>query len=306
MTMTSSHADKTGARWLDHASALLAISLLALAGCEPANTTLAPSTQATDASAQPLSADLPKALREVSGLALSDTGKLFAIADEVGRILELDPQTGAVVRHIDIGRPVVTDDFEGLAISNDTITAVTSGGKLYQLDSQPNQTKPSRIVDLHTSERCEIEGLSNADTAGAQWLVCKRTLGDGDDDSVRFLRWNPAQPDRPPEPIDVSNKPILDALGKKNFNPSAVALSDGGRGLLVIAARQRSFALFSLHEDSPAFVLAAPLPDATLHEQAEGLAIARDGRVFIANEGTTGRLFVYPNDAWMHDQAKKK
>ncbi len=254
-----------------------------------------------------MSATFPRALREVSGLALSDAGSLFAIADEVGRILELSPETGAVLRQIDIGRPPVTGDFEGLAIHGGSLFAVTSDGKLYQINTQAEQAQHASLTDLKTSEQCELEGLSNADERGDMWLVCKRTLGDGDDDSVRFLRWNPGQPDAKPEQFDLSNQPILDAIDKKNFNPSAVALTADRQGLLVIAARQRSFARFSL-TDRPMLTHAGRLPDARLHEQAEGLAISSDGRVFIANEGakaTTGRLFVYRDSAWSQHPVKE-
>lgn len=280
-------------------SALLAamFAAFALSACEQEANAPSATPQETTTRSATLITELPRALREVSGLALGNTGGLFAIADEVGRIMELDSTTGAVLRQIDIGRPVVRGDFEGLAVDGSILTAVTSDGIMYRIDARPEQSEATNVVDLNTREQCEIEGLSNADESGALWLICKRTLGDGNDDSVRFLRWSPEQPSNAPEQFDLANRPILEAIDKKKFNPSAIALTSDGRGLLVIAARQQSFALFSL-TNQPEFVLAAALPDAPLHEQAEGLAIDKDGRVFVANEGATGQLFAYPNQSW--------
>ncbi|MCR9278219.1 MAG: hypothetical protein NXH85_09605 [Pseudomonadaceae bacterium] len=281
--------------------ALLLIAVSTLAACEQNGAESTTQTQRLNSTTESSARihELPSALREVSGLALSDTGALFAIADEVGRILELDATTGAALRQIDIGRPPVKGDFEGLAIDGNIISAVTSDGVLYQVDigSQPGEL--IQVIDLDTRDHCEIEGLSNADESGGLWLVCKRTLGDGDDNSVRFLRWDPALANEHPVQFDIANRPILDALDKKDFNPSAIAITQDRRGFLVIAARQKSFAFFQL-TDSPRYIRAGRLIDAPLHAQAEGLAIDKSEALFIANEGAIGRLFAYPAGVWSH------
>ena len=64
--------------------------------------------------------DLPKSLREVSGLAFTADGRLFAHDDERAIVYQLDYSDGAVVKRFALGDPPDEDDFEAIATTSDT------------------------------------------------------------------------------------------------------------------------------------------------------------------------------------------
>src|SRR5262245_26707364 len=75
---------------------------------------------------------LPKAFREVSGLALASDGRLFLHADEFGVVGALDPATGRLVGTFHLGPPVPRADFEGIAVADSQLILVTSQGILFK------------------------------------------------------------------------------------------------------------------------------------------------------------------------------
>ena len=74
---------------------------------------------------------LPDRLNEISGLALTSNGRLFAVGDEVAIIYELDYDRGRIVKRFALGKPVVKGDFEGIAVVDDLIYLTTSAGRVY-------------------------------------------------------------------------------------------------------------------------------------------------------------------------------
>src|SRR5690606_8221903 len=75
---------------------------------------------------------LPPALVEVSGLALSPDGRLFAHGDEQAEVLQIDVRTGARVKGFTLGSPALTGDFEGIAIVGERFFLVTSGATIVE------------------------------------------------------------------------------------------------------------------------------------------------------------------------------
>ncbi|PLX31312.1 MAG: hypothetical protein C0600_06030 [Ignavibacteria bacterium] len=101
---------------------LLAIALLtsalATAGCRMQSESESESAQGGDELEAPTAQfELPKRLKEISGLAVDDRGRLFAHDDESGIVYQLDPMTGKIVKSFRLGRTLVTEDFEGIAIA---------------------------------------------------------------------------------------------------------------------------------------------------------------------------------------------
>jgi hypothetical protein len=54
---------------------------------------------------------LPDKLKEISGLALSSDGRLFAVADEMAVVYEINYTDGKLVRAFALGDPPVPGDF---------------------------------------------------------------------------------------------------------------------------------------------------------------------------------------------------
>ena len=77
---------------------------------------------------------LPKKLQEISGLAMSTDGRLFAHDDESSRISQIDYSNERVVKSFFVGEKTLKKDFEGLAIVNQLFYLVSSDGTLYEFE----------------------------------------------------------------------------------------------------------------------------------------------------------------------------
>src|SRR4051812_43892544 len=74
---------------------------------------------------------MPPELREISGLALTSRGTVFAHDDNSGRISEIDPKTGVVRKGFSlVGNQ--KEDFEAITIAGDDIYLMSSDGKLFR------------------------------------------------------------------------------------------------------------------------------------------------------------------------------
>jgi hypothetical protein len=88
---------------------------------------------------------LPTELHEISGLAVTADGRVFAHGDEDGTVYQLDPRSGRVTKRFalaatgddpDLGKKVrdgrLTGDFEDIAIAGDRFFLISSNGVLLE------------------------------------------------------------------------------------------------------------------------------------------------------------------------------
>ncbi len=230
---------------------------------------------------------LPKPLREVSGLALLDDHTVLAIQDEKAEIYRLDIDSGAVVGRYKLGKPTLKGDFEGLAVHNDRLYLVTSGGRLYTA----NLSAETTITDIESfdtglKERCELEGLTHEGKTGLLWMVCKQVFDRPNDDTLMLFAWSIAAQALVPELTKTI--PLVTSSTRYKLNPSGLAFSPDGARLLVIAARQSAYAWFSWL-DEPRLLSVHKLPAQGKHRQAEGVSITGQGVLLIADEGKKKR-----------------
>ncbi len=239
---------------------------------------------------------LPGRLQEISGLALDEEGRLFAVADEAAVVYQLDYEAGRLLKAFAFGDPVLRGDFEGIAIVAGVVWLVTSDGELYSAPEGEDgeQLDFGRYV-TGLGSRCEVEGLA-ADAGGRLLIACKQARGERP--ALAIHAWSPATRALDPSArIELPQQDILRAIADNRFNPSGIEVDPGTGNLLLIAARQRAVA--ELTADGR-LVAARRLPLGNRHRQPEGITLTRDGRLLIADEGGShkARLAVYrPRDA---------
>ena len=225
---------------------------------------------------------LPRKLREISGLALSPDGDLFAVTDEVALVYQLDYERGRLVKTFAFGDPPIQGDFEGIAWQGDRIHLITSDGMLYSAREMANGERviPAR-VDTGIGRLCEIEGLAAAPGGEDLYIACKGEPRGGNRDYVQIVVWSPASGARVRD-ISVPLRAITDRLKVKHFSPSGVTVDPATGNLLIVAARQKS--LLELTSDGE-IVAARVLPMSDRHRQPEGIELTADGRLLIVDEG---------------------
>jgi uncharacterized protein YjiK len=228
---------------------------------------------------------LHRDLREISGLAVTPDGRLFAHNDEQGVVSELVPCRGDIVKRFAIGRPPVRDDFEGIAIAGDRFFLVTSTGRLYETREGANGAFVTfRAIDTGFGRTCELEGLAFEPRDRVLLVGCKRPLRGPSRGRVTLFRWSldrgaPATPPSITVPLDG------------DFRVTSVEL-DARTGHLVLAAGPQRL----LSEMTSSRALLTRRLDPKLHGQPEGVTLIGDSLLVIADEGSTGpaMLTCYP------------
>ena len=264
--------------------------LLFYLGCEAQNSS-APTLQLDGLEYPPekiVQFKLPGLLREISGLAVDASDRLFAHDDESGVIFLIDYEAGKITKRFQLGEKLVRDDFEGIAVSPEHIYLVTSSGTIYETVEGADAEVVS-YIKYPANLDCEIEGLTHADANNELYAVCKNL--DKGKRGIKIFRWSIAKHRYDSTPVFHLRRKQLLATGFKNYGPSAVTLLSTGR-ILLLASQQKAFILVDL-ANSSAEAIDFPLP--RIHSQAEGLAITSDGNLLIADEGNNkkGRLSVY-------------
>jgi uncharacterized protein YjiK len=240
---------------------------------------------------------LPRRLREISGLALTADGRLFAIADERAEIVELDYRLGEMARRFRVGDPVLAGDFEGLAAHDGALWTVTSDGVLLHFEVGVHRGSVSyERFETGLGERCELEGLAAEHDLGTLLLLCKEVYEDEGREELWLFRWDMAAARLDPEPIRLDARRLWASLGEDEFSPSGLALTPDATALLIVAARQRAVLRLDRATDgSLALDEVIEIPERRSHRQAEGIAVLDSGALVLADEGGNdrGRLAVY-------------
>jgi len=227
---------------------------------------------------------LPKALREISGLDLDESGVLLAHDDEKARVYRIDYRQGTVEVLFQLGEPPVRDDFEGIASHDGTVFLVTSAGTVYQADGGDD---PVRGYERYPTDLpCEIEGLAPWD-ATSLVAVCKH-IHRGDD-VLRIYLWSITDRRYLAEPlVSLGDEAFDDVVADlKKLRPSGITRTSDG-GLLVVGRHGDDPVLLTLGADLRPVGLSR-LPPASHHDQPEGVGLSSDGLLLIADEaGRTG------------------
>ena len=239
--------------------------------------------------------ELPRPLREISGLATTADHRLLAHNDEAGIVFEIDALDGSVVKEFqlaDLADPV-TDDFEGIAVADGWIYLVTSNGRLYECrEGADDEAVLFQVYATGAGRDCEIEGL--AYDAGRRELVlmCKSARSDGLRGGLGMFRWSIDEKALRGERTVVPVGDFARRIGSNRFHPSGIERHPVSGNWFVVAARQAAIAEMTPEGQ----VLDVRRFEAPWHRQVEGIAFAPDGALFVADEGgrARGTLTVYP------------
>jgi len=226
--------------------------------------------------------ELPGRLDEISGLATSPDGRLFAHNDERATLNEIDPETGAVGKRFSLGEPAIEGDFEALAIVGERFFLATSGGRLYEFrEAADRQATPFRLTDTGLGASCEVEGLDYDPADDALLVACKVSVPDQGAIVVHRLPLDPAR--SPLSPIRIARSQLTAFGFDPEFEASSVAVSP--HGTLVLASVNPELLI---EVDRSGRVLAAVDLPGRRHPQSEGLAFGLDGALFVADEQNDG------------------
>jgi hypothetical protein len=280
---------------LEVRSALLALAVVAPAPVAALQSTSAAGTLSRyDLAAPPADRwELPKALQEISGLAVDSAGRIFAHDDEQAIIYQLDLATHRVVKRFSFGLPAVRGDFEAMAVVGRQVILTTSDGVLYagregrDGESVPYVTQPTGV-----GRDCEVEGMVYEAAGRALLFACKTPRTQALVGHLAVLRWSLDRKALDPRPwIFLRLSEITRGLRGHGFHPSELLRVPGNGHYLVLSGREHAIAEFT-----PAGkVVAVAHLRRRDYRQAEGLAFAPDGALLVSDEGAgqRGTVTVY-------------
>ncbi len=222
---------------------------------------------------------MPSQLREISGLALTSRGTVLTHDDNSGRVSEIDPKTGILVKSFSlIGNQ--KEDFEAITIAGNDIYLMASDGKLFRFrEGADGQQVQFIMFDTGLGKQCEFESLVYEADSSRLLMVCKRVLDkQAPQDLVIYhmpLPLNRAK-------FSILRVPIKQVIGSnkwKNFRPSDMTIDPFTRNYVIIASHEKGLAVVTPDGD---VVRSEPLPGD--HRQPEGVAITKDRLLLISDE----------------------
>ncbi len=237
---------------------------------------------------------LPRVLEEVSGLATSPDGRLFAHNDEYAFVYQVDPATGEVIKTFSVGVVGTPGDFEGIAISGERFFLITSAGDLLEFrEGEDGSRVQYRIHPLNLGMFCEMEGLAVEPGRNALLLPCKTPRSERLKNHMVVLSVDLDSMRLDPAPRVSIPLRELDSRGLGDtFHPSSIEVHSESGALILVAAREEAMVELSPTGD----VLAIRELKRKDHPQPEGLAFLPDGSLILADEGQgkRGTITRYP------------
>lgn len=224
---------------------------------------------------------LPASLSEISGLALTSDGRLFAHGDELAQVSEIDYRRGVLVKQFTVGKHVLHADFEGITVAGNRFFLLASDGKLYEFREGDNGTRVNYVVhDTKLGKECEFEGVTYDSTSNSLLLACKNVDTKALKRDLVIYRWSMS--DSGTIEVPVVSVPLKEAIGKndwKDLHPSDMTRDPVSGNLLIITAQEK--ALIGLTPEGD-IAFSRPLPDHLDH--TEGIAVTSDSLLILSEE----------------------
>ena len=268
---------------------LLAAAMFGLGCADPPPAQSAPAVRDSLFAAEPERQwRLPRQLAEISGLAASADGRVFAHDDETAVIYEIDVQSGRLVSNFALGDPIETGDFEGLAIAPDGVFyMITSRGRLYRfVEGGDGEQVEFERIDTGMRAVCEVEGLAYFAPDESLIIACKRMHDSAMRDRIWLYAWRPGAASAEPW-LSLSGTELAARAGVRRFRPSGVEVDAQGGHILLLSAIDGALAVLT-----PQGEIAAVRALGRAHRQAEGVTVAADGALIISDEAAGGQALL--------------
>ena len=237
---------------------------------------------------KPQRMELGKALNEISGICFnSDDSSLLAIADSKEKIFQLNLKTKKLK---DYTEKIIesNSDLEDIVKIDTAIFLLMSKGVIIEVPEKATDTSGIKIYDAELSGSNDFETLYYDPSANGLVMLCKtcaREKGTGVRTAFRFdLRTRTFDSTAL---FTISRGEVKNLLKNEDakFEPSAAAIHPVSKRLYILSSAGHLLVIADTRgQISEAYNLN---PD--LFPQAEGIAFAPNGDMYISNEGKYGK-----------------
>jgi uncharacterized protein YjiK len=223
---------------------------------------------------------MPPELREISGLALTSRGTVLTHDDNIGRVYEIDPKTGILLKGFSLAGGV-RGDFEAITIAGPDVYLLRSNGKIYKFQEGADASQvPYTMYDTGLGKECEFESMAYEADSSRLLLVCKKFLQKQAPKEVLIYRIPLPLGNR--STITAMQVAIKDVIGSnkwKNFHPSDINIDPFTKNYVIVASHEKGLIVVTPDGE---VVRSQPLPGD--HRQPEGVAVTPDSLLLVSDE----------------------
>ena len=223
---------------------------------------------------------MPPELREISGLALTTRGTVLTHDDNIGRVYEINPKTGILLKGFSLAGGV-RGDFEAITIAGTDIYLLRSNGKIYKFKEGADASQvPYTFYDTGLGKECEFESMAYEADSSRLLLACKKFLQKPAPKELLIYRVPLPLGDRSAiTAMQVAMKDVVGSNKWKNFHPSDINIDPITKNYVIISSNQKGLVVITPDGE---VVRSEPLPGE--HRQPEGVAITRDSLLIVSDE----------------------
>jgi len=227
--------------------------------------------------AKPRIIELARALKEISGIAVSDN-RLFAISDDEGQVFQLNLNDGTITRQWTFGE---ANDYEDVATVSGRFFVLSSNGDLVSF-SLPTTGSP--VIDKFEfpfGKGVEFETLYYDKQAARLVMICKECKADGASQLSAYT-FDPATGNYKPATFSINAEEARQKSTRKQnrLKPSAAAIHPITGEVYMISSINKLIIRMSL---KGRIISVHPIKRADF-EQPEGITFTANGDMLISNE----------------------
>ena len=223
---------------------------------------------------------MPPELREISGLALTSRGTVLTHDDNIGRVYEIDPKTGILLKGFSLAGGV-RGDFEAITIAGPDVYLLRSNGKIYKFKEGADASQvPYTMYDTGLGKDCEFESMAYEADSSRLLLVCKKFLQKQAPKELLIYRIPLPLGDRSAiTAMQVAMKDVIGSNKWKNFHPSDINIDPLTKNYVIVASHEKGLIVVTPDGE---VVRSEPLPGD--HRQPEGVAVTPDSLLLVSDE----------------------
>lgn len=242
---------------------------------------------------------LPSSLLEISGLEYFGEGMLACVEDENGILYLFDPGSGKVTRKLKFGKK---GDYEGVAVSGDSIWVIKSNGQLYMFRPDDGDSVDAGKWELPLTADNDIEGLCYNPRDHSLLVACKEQAGIRDKLKGRAVyRFDIRIGKLDPDPYllltgDVYTAKLrsfgLHPEDHSPFKPSGISIDPLTGNIYMISSIGKLLIVINNQKEIISMV---PL-SGKFFLQPEGICFSPEGTMYISSEGNNKGGYIFRFD----------
>jgi uncharacterized protein YjiK len=250
------------------------------------------------------SVKLSKKLHELSGLAMTNDGRLFGHNDEKAEIFQIDYSDGSIIKSFSLGKKSVKKDFEGIAIVDDIFFLVSSSGEIFEFsEGEDNSSVPYEKYKTRLTSKNNVEGLCYDPESNSLLLACKEYPGKSYDGKRAVYAFSLTE-----KKLNIKPRFLISIEEVNSFKNTGFAKKLGDFFLLTEDSfapsgiekhpQKNSFFLLSFHGrmiveiSSVGKIIGVIFLDKKYHNQPEGITFSEDLSLLIGDEGGKGKATI--------------